>query len=329
MIIDVSGYSYSGKGAVMDILRDFSGVHVHKKEFEFLLLRAPDGILDLRHALVENVSHIRLDLAIRRFIRLTNVLSSDKTSIRRPLSLINPSGQQYSKFFPGFEELTDNFINSIVASQSNEYWPFPSLYLSSTNSLIYKIKNILFRAGFNNKFNSYLSQQEFDQIASEYVKKVLFSCVPKNNNLVVTSNMLETFNPNIMLKLINPCKLIIVDRDPRGIYLSMPKNKQNNEQDNIESVKEFIIKFKYLRSPQFASNLKNKEILIVKYEEIFSNFDHFLNRLCVFIDKPKPKDFNNFSKIESAKKSHPWRDCKNDFCIQLIEKELAEYCHED
>ena len=71
MIVDVSGYSYSGKGAVMDVLRDFLSVEVHQKEFEFLLIRAPDGLYDLRSTIVENPSDIRNDMAIRRFCTLT------------------------------------------------------------------------------------------------------------------------------------------------------------------------------------------------------------------------------------------------------------------
>ena len=34
-LIDVSGFNYSGKSAVMDVLREFDKVTVHPKKFEF------------------------------------------------------------------------------------------------------------------------------------------------------------------------------------------------------------------------------------------------------------------------------------------------------
>ena len=44
-LVDVSGFNYSGKSAVMDVLREFDNVTVHPKEFEFLLKSQPDQFL--------------------------------------------------------------------------------------------------------------------------------------------------------------------------------------------------------------------------------------------------------------------------------------------
>ena len=45
--------------------------------------------------------------------------------------------------------------------------------------------------------------------------------------------MLEVYNPIHFFKAIQPCKLIIVDRDPRGIFISIPGNIENIDDEKI------------------------------------------------------------------------------------------------
>jgi hypothetical protein len=44
-VVDLSGYSFSGKSAVYDLLQEFEGYKMQGKEFEFDLLRCPGGLL--------------------------------------------------------------------------------------------------------------------------------------------------------------------------------------------------------------------------------------------------------------------------------------------
>ena len=82
-VIDLSGYSFSGKSAYFDLLCEFEGYNYHSREFEFELIRISDGILDLYNALVENWSPVRSSEAIRKFKRLIKVFGgNDKFSSR-------------------------------------------------------------------------------------------------------------------------------------------------------------------------------------------------------------------------------------------------------
>ena len=170
MIIDVSGYSYSGKGAVVDILRDFSSLDVHQKEFEFLLIRATDGLLDLRNHLVNNPSEIRIDMAIRRFIKLTRNLSAKPTSIFQPISLFTLQAN-YSNLFPGFDSYTMDFISNI-SFQNHEYWPFPLLYQSNFDSFLEKLNKLLINVKAK-KYISNISKEDFDVHLNSYLRNVL------------------------------------------------------------------------------------------------------------------------------------------------------------
>tara|TARA_B100000925_G_scaffold217246_1_gene166222 strand:+ start:6063 stop:7037 length:975 start_codon:yes stop_codon:yes gene_type:complete len=322
MIVDVSGYSYSGKGAVVDILRDFPALQVHKKEFEFLLIRATDGLLDLRSHIIDNPSEIRVDMAIKRFINLSKNLSSKPTSLFRPLSIFTPPGQDYSDLFPGFDEHTINFINNI-SSHTSEYWPFPSLYKSNFNSFLEKLFKLSKGDKNTKKYFSYISRDEFDNFLNIYLRKVLFSKISDKKTKVVTSNMLEVYSPNHFFEAIQPCKLIIVDRDPRGIFISIPGNK--NDLENEKKVNEFIEKFKNQRSKKFLKNLKHENILTLKFEDIFRDFNSTLEKISMFLEEPIPKIFDNFSFEKSKLNVDSWKIHRNSKSIRTIENELAKY----
>ena len=321
MIIDVSGYSYSGKGAVLDILRDFPSLNVHKKEFEFLLIRATDGLVDLREALIENPSEIRADMALKRFIKLINTFAAKPTSLSQPSSIFTPPGQNYSKIFPNFTENSSKFITKI-STTSEEYWPFPSLYKSNIDSLLEKVNKFFFSHN-TIKHISYSTQKDFDRSMNLYLRNVLFSGITKEKQKIVTGNMLEVYNPPKFFRAIQPCKLVIVDRDPRAIYISIPGNL--DRLNDIVHAQKFIEKFKYQRSNFFLQNLIHDNILIVRFEDIFIDFHAFISKLSVFIDEPIPSSFSNFSFEKSIKNIEPWKNFKDLRAIKLIEDELLDF----
>ena len=66
--VDITGLGNSGKAIVSDYLMEFNNIYVPRKDFEFNLLRAPGGLMDMYYGLVENWTPIRSDDSIRRFI---------------------------------------------------------------------------------------------------------------------------------------------------------------------------------------------------------------------------------------------------------------------
>ena len=67
MIVGVSGYGFSGSGAVIDLLSDYEKVTL-ASESELSLIYKPDGIDDLKRALVDDpVRYYACDSSIRRF----------------------------------------------------------------------------------------------------------------------------------------------------------------------------------------------------------------------------------------------------------------------
>ena len=84
MIVNVSGFCWSGAGAVHDLLREYSDVEFlavdwEKVDLEFTLLWEPDGIRDLEYKLCQKHNSFGdSNTAIKRFLRL--VKAQNKTS---------------------------------------------------------------------------------------------------------------------------------------------------------------------------------------------------------------------------------------------------------
>jgi len=103
-VIDLSGYMFSGKSAVSDILREFNGVYVPNYLVEFDLLRMPGGLIDLKHAVMD-WSPIRTFAAINRFDKLVNRLAC---SPKFPQKLFK-TGYGYNQRYPNILQLKDQF----------------------------------------------------------------------------------------------------------------------------------------------------------------------------------------------------------------------------
>ena len=77
-VVDISGYSFSGKSAFYDFLTDYKFVKGLGVETEFDLIRSKNGILNLYENVVENWSLVRSSVAIRDFKRLVYFLGGER-----------------------------------------------------------------------------------------------------------------------------------------------------------------------------------------------------------------------------------------------------------
>ena len=64
-VLDISGYSFSGKSAVYDLITSYETASTHGVEFEFDLIRAKGGISDLCDSLAINWNIVRSSVAIK------------------------------------------------------------------------------------------------------------------------------------------------------------------------------------------------------------------------------------------------------------------------
>lgn len=329
-VVDLSGYSFTGKSAVYDLLQEFNGFYGHSKEFEFDLIRIQGGILDLKHALVTDWSPVRSSEAIRNFYRLIKLCGGTGTFQDR----FTRTGSFYDRCFPNFTKHTTNWLDSLVQTSWLCEWPFPLFSKAKPNLAIAKI---LYKLGFNRQEIVYLSRLTEDQFNFHtriYFRKLFEYFTHQGITSLILNNSFEPFNPQQSIILFDNAKSIIVDRDPRDIYLSALyagkiEGSLVGKAVTGEHVNNFIERFRLYR---INKSIADARILPIQFESLVLDYNSSIDKIRLFLEQPfhnsqsKEKIFNP---KQSAKNIRQWKaitdlSLKRD--VETIKIELADYC---
>lgn len=329
-IIDLSGFSFSGKSAVFDLLCEFDGYFSHSKEFEFELIRIQGGLLDLKNALVDNWSPVRSSEAIRNFYRLIRIIGGPSSYF----SKFTTSGAHYDRFFPGFSKASNLYVESLIEASWMCEWPFP-LYSCDPFSLI--LKKFTRKLVFNKNEKVYLSRPSnefFVEKTRDYLNEIFSDISKKGAKALILNNAFEPFYPEKSIELFQSAKSIVVDRDPRDVYLSaLNAGKIENvlvgEAAIAGSIENFISRFR-LYHKDIGRNLEN--IYRLNFESLVLDYEEEVNRIYQFLGEDLNVHKNkgiSFNPRVSAKNIGLWKTLSNKSLIEdirLIERELPEYC---
>ena len=321
--LDLSGFTYSGKQAVIELVREIERFHVPHFAFEFPLIRVQDGISDLENALLTDWSPVRCSAAIRRFRRLIDIC--DRKATRTKL------GYDFMTRYRGrFRPLADEFISSLIDVEWDAWWPYAWHDYSACQLIGEKLKA---RLGIERTFESRLalgSGANFIQKVRIFLESVLVEGAPAECKTVAMHNALEPFNPMKGLNYFNDAQAINVYRDPRDNYVASvrqsPLFRRVAGADNVEI---YIKRYRLLRQLASRAKIDPARVLNVQYESLIREYeltkDKILNFLCV--DRSEhAKKMIHFNPAESAKYVEMWRTFEDQSSIKRIEMELAEYC---
>jgi len=330
-VIDLSGYSFSGKSAVYDVISGWDGYYSHGKEFEFDLIRVQGGLLDLRLALTQkHWSPVRSSEAIRNFIRLVHHMGGD----RNLLSRLRRSGASYDHYFPSFSLLTNEFVRSLVESSWQCEWPF-ALY-SRDNAYLTAIK-LARKFGFSREDTVYLarsSEADFDTKSSEYFERLFAPIAARGFRWLVLNNAFEPFSPERSIELFDHAKAIVVDRDPRDVYISalragIIEGSQVGLAVTGGSVSNFIRRFRIYRS---VANAKSPHVYRMQFESLVLDYEDEVERIRIFLDDASVTTTSQgraFDPAKSLRNVGQWRRLDDLLLLDdvaVIKSELSEYC---
>ena len=330
-IIDLSGYSFTGKSAVYDLISNWSGYYSHGKEFEFDIIRVQGGLLDLRQALTQkHWSPVRSSEAIRNFLRLVHHMGGDRTLHSR----LRRSGASYDHYLPDFSLLTNEFVNSLIESSWQCEWPF-ALY-SRDKAYITSIK-MARKFGFSLEDTVYLarlSEAEFDAKSSKYFERLFAPIAAKGFRWLVLNNAFEPFSPERSIELFDHAKAIVVDRDPRDVYISaLRAGKIEGSQVGLAvtggSVSNFIRRFRIYRRGETA---KSPHVYRMQFESLVLDYEAEVKRICSLLDDVSvatSSQGREFDPVNSARNVGQWRrldDLRLLDDVAVIKSELSEYC---
>jgi hypothetical protein len=331
--IDLSGYSFTGKGAYNHLFLEFSTFHTHPYDFEFDLVRTRGGVLDLYNALVVDWSPVRSSECIRDFKKNIALYGGKNTLLDR----LTTNGRHYEYVFPGFKTISEKYINSLIDSKWKGQWPYAFDRNSKLQMSTYKLlSNLGYKDIYQNDvYLSSCTEDDFALKTKKYLNDILTIKVESSANTIVMNNVFEPFDPLRMMQFFDNAKSIVIDRDPRDIYLSALNYVHHDGSKGWDAtlgknVEDFILKFKTYRN-NINDKTDNQSLLRLTFEELVLNYNHTLNRLFDFIEedssihKYQKKYFNpDLSKQNVGAWKNAKGRTKED--VEKIYTELKDYC---
>lgn len=324
MIIGACGFGSSGSSAVSDYLKEFDCCHVlDKVEFDWVSI--VDGLIDLEYHL-KNPHNRTSDsfCAIERF---------RECAIRRSQSFLRAGISQAD-----FLDSVDRFITAITTtSWEARKKPADNIFEKLWLRIIARTRYIeKWELKHKQQWSGYpfvevpfaVNPEGFDDAAKKQVREVLAMMGATFDKPIILDQPFAGNNPQACFKFYDDPYAIVVDRDPRDIYVFANTRLVGRTPHfmPIQPVEKYVAYFKALRDEQPYKE-QNERILRVRFEDMVYHYDetteiirHFLN----FPENPTPKSI--FDPAISMPNTQVWKrfpQFKDD--ISLIEEQLSDY----
>lgn len=332
MIITSTGYGGTGSSAITDLLKEFEGGICAGNE-EFWFLQDFNGVSDLEYFLTDGNHRSKVDKAVKNYLKY-----------------VKTHNHFYSKFFSHkFETFSRNYLTSLIDAKfkksltENDFDSYILKFLVFNISI--KIQFILwkiFKSRYS-EFSPYIPKVEkyycppdkefFYKKTKEYTSN-LFSTIDPNKQMTFLAfdQLVPATNAQRYFNYIDNLKVVIVDRDPRDIFLlNEIRWRGASYICDTKDVNSYINWYKSLRKTR-VDEFPHKKIMRLAFEDLVYNYEETLKKLLDFLELPP--HLHKFKKKyfipEISRKNtklwtypHKYKDE-----IELIELELYEYCYD-
>lgn len=322
--LSISGFGFSGKSAFIDYLMDYKNIKGFQNENEFDLFRIKNGLYDLRNSVCgEPWSMLRSAEALYSFEKvLINLCGGNG------LRKYTTPGNNLTRLFPKLEKHGLEFISAITEFHLDIDWPFRDFNEDSINIFFRKIARKLGRPYTDRVCVSRISYEKFDFLCQQYLDLVFQDIISDDHKILILNNAFDPSEPAKFMKMLRNSKSIIVDRDPRDIYLSafkMPKTNPGRLQVIGKSVHDFIARYK-LERLTIPEAKNSDDILRLNFEDLIVSADDVHTLLEGFLGhKLREKTGTLFSAEATANNFQLWKKAENQRFsseIKCIEEQL-------
>ena len=335
-IITCTGYGDTGSSGITDLFKEFDNC-CSMGDGEFWFLQDFDGISDLEYFLTDGNHRSKVSLAIERY---------------RQYAITNK--RFYDKFFDNqFIKYTNEYLEQLVdvkfkkaispAEVPSKFKRFFYFTILVRLQLMYKklISQELYEPcvwyPIIDKTYAYPTKEMFYAKTKKYTIK-LFNLVNKSDKYqhLVFDQLVPTTNIKRYFNYVDNLKVILVDRDPRDLYLlNKLRYKRASWFCDCSNVDDFIEWYRALRLHQKSDDLNNKQILKINFEDLIYKYDDTVDKICKFvkIDSKhhihKKKYLNPDKSIKNVKLylTNEALLYKNE--IQQITNKLSEFCYDE
>lgn len=318
-------YHNSGSGAVDDYLREFRDFSFAPTDVECRFLQDPDGIADLEYNLVDNWHRLNSGFAIKRY---------EKFARRNRYT--------YELIF-GKDWLleTRKYIDSLVDFEFPGYWhadineqPFLPWFVFKCRRAFSKIMPKKYRKTqdynyFPNlvSYHSFCTREAFYKKTQQYTESLCRKMGYSEDSYVVLDQCVPTTNISRYLNYINHLKVIIVDRDPRDLYIQGTRAGTHVlPHDPVL----FAQQYRDMRHSA-AQEVKNESVLKIQFEDLIFKYDETTKKIQDFLGISEethlyPRKF--FDPDRSIKNTKLWEtDSRYYAQIEILTRELHDYLY--
>lgn len=321
--VAVSGYGWSGSSAVTDLMKEFRGYWNMGEEMR--LLREPYGIYDLEHALVDEWDLLNADAALKDFIWLVERLN-------RTTSRWGGTGCGYGRLFgPAFMEETEKYIEQLTTFGFKGHWWWFEFKQSNLQMALNRIKRRLHIQDFENlsRMNFVdLNEEQFLNITKKYLLNLYLRSAEAKGIQLETAVLQQAVSVNQFLKAsryFESLKLIVVDRDPRDVFMDLINGKYVIGRELAEShdIEKFVYYYRKVREKKIE--YAQDQVLYINFEDLILKYEDTVSRILDFLGESKDIHINKLKYLkpdDSKKNIGIWKRYAHQDDIRKIEREL-------
>lgn len=324
-VLTCISFHSTGASVVDDIFKEFDNCVSAPSDIECRFLQDPDGISDLEYNLIDNPHRLNSGYAIKRYEKF-----------------VKKYNHTYSMIFgKKWKDVSKQYIESLVSVKYKGFW-FKDLEMLSTKDLalyyakrvINLIKNPSDRiSGYYvncpnvDFYHSFLTREEFLSKTKDYVRNLCNIINVSNKPFLLLDQCVPTSNIERYTKYFDDIKVVVVDRDPRDVYI---EHKHNRDHVLPNSPEAFCKVF--LDHRKMFNNSEKNNVLYIKYEDFIFQYEDSLKKLVEFVEqdmsqhKNKRKHFNPDISVKNTRlwRKHPEYNEE----IAIIEKELSQFLYD-
>lgn len=326
MIIGTCGFGSTGSSVVSDYLKEFDTFQV-MDNIEFTWVSLVDGLIDLDFHV--NIPHGRTADSINAIARYRQLCKKKMKSYKK--MGLSPQA---------FEKSVNDFLDSIIQTK----WMWTNNSTLSKNILDSILRRIIIRSGIISKWEIKngrhwtwypfeevglsVKPDNFSEAAKKHIHEMLVGMGADYSRPIVLDQAFSGNNPQSCMKYFEDAYAIVVDRDPRDIFV-FGRTRLLGRLPHlmpIDNVKDFVVYYRVLRKNQPYTQ-PDERILNLRFEDLVYHYDEATKQIREFLNLPNdPNPKSIFDPAISMSNTQVWKRFPQ-FSkeIEYIEKELPEY----
>lgn len=321
-LICLTGFGYSGSGAVADLLSEYEGVSVQgyvdkncslrtNSGMEFDFLRHAGGLFDLEAAML-SLNPFLQDAAVKSFLALVAYYYYDhRCTYRRPLQV------EARRFL-------DRVIDNVIPTPNGfEYNPHLRMLGDKGFDLLYG-RAAMRQAIFSLRM---MRRNEFRSIAKDFLLS-MFSQMASEDRIVLDQIVSDcTADIDRYREYLGPMKLIAVYRDPRDVYATGIKLKEDWIPHKIEPFVNW-----YRKQVELYTKLNDADYLLLRFEELVLNYDKSVSDIEQFLGLAPETHLHHkggFDPSISVRNVGVYKSQIPESEAMAIASELKEFCFDE